>query len=100
MLKLCKCGAAIKHPPCSRCCPKKTKRSYDHQWRKLSERIRAENPLCSDCFLEGRTSPSTEVHHIVPIDENPSLRLVLSNLVALCKDCHDKRHGKHGRRWD
>ena len=84
----------MKHPPCAKCCPKKTKKSYDHQWRKLSERLRKERPLCEDCFSEGLTSVSTEVHHIIPVDANPRLRLDVSNLAALCKACHDKRHGK------
>ena len=92
MLRLCKCGIACKSPPCAKCCPKKSKNSYDHQWRRLSERVRKENPLCHDCFSAGRTSPSTEVHHIVPVEVNPALRLVLGNLVALCHQCHKDRH--------
>ena len=94
MLRLCKCGAAVKSPPCIKCCPKKSKGSYDHQWRKLSERTRAEKPLCEDCYAQGNAEPSVEVHHIVPIEVNPRLRLEPSNLASLCKSCHDKRHGK------
>lgn len=99
MLRLCKCGAAVKAPPCVKCCPKKSKQSYNHQWRVLSEKIRKERPLCEHCFSEGRTEPSREVHHIVPVEVNPALRLVVSNLVALCKPCHDKQHGKGGRNF-
>ena len=95
MLRLCRCGAAVKNPPCAKCCPKKSKGSYDYQWRKLSERIRKERPLCEDCFSEDITSAATEVHHIVPIEVNPRLRLEPSNLASLCKSCHDKRHGKN-----
>ena len=72
---------------------------YDFRWRKLAMRIRGERPLCEDCDKKGRTTPNEEVHHIVPVSINPKLRLVVSNLVALCKECHDKRHGGSGHRW-
>ncbi|WP_399262197.1 HNH endonuclease [Terriglobus aquaticus] len=36
----------------------------------------------------GRLKRATDVHHIVPIRVAPWLRLVLSNLVSLCKECH------------
>ena len=73
--------------------PKKvTNKSYDHKWNMLSKRYRTLYPLCEDCEDRGRVTPSGEVHHIVPILEDPSLRLVWSNLVALCHGCHTQRH--------
>jgi len=100
MLRLCKCGAAVKNPPCAKCCPKKTKGNYDHQWRKLSERIRKERPLCEICFAAGKATVATEVHHKIEIEVRPDLRLAPENLVSICTPCHDKQHGKNGAsRW-
>ena len=90
MRSLCSCGATCKKPPCEKCKPKaNSKRSdhYDRQWRVLSERFRAHNPLCQDCEKQGRVEPATEVHHIIPIEQSPSRRLDQSNLVALCSGC-------------
>ena len=98
MRRVCHCGAVTRQTPCDKCRqrikPKWSKRKgdYDSKWRKLSERYRAENPLCEDCYENGLTTPCTEVHHIVPIAQDPSLRLKISNLVALCHSCHRARH--------
>lgn len=94
-MRLCKCGAIVANR-CLVCYPmthaRTTKqRGYDHAWRKLSERVRQEQPLCPDCETEGRAIPSTEVHHIVPIKKAPKLRLVRSNLIAVCKRHHEER---------
>lgn len=94
-MKLCKCGAIVADR-CERCYPTKhlqttKQRGYDNAWRKLSERVRREQPLCPDCEAEGRAIPSTEVHHIIPIKVNPKLRLVRSNLIAVCHRHHEER---------
>ena len=69
-----------------------TERGYGGDWQQLSKKIRRNNPLCVDCLEAGRTRPSIHVHHIVPIDVNPGLRMEESNLVPLCQACHDRRH--------
>lgn len=98
MKRLCHCGTVTRTVPCDKCSqrikPKWSKRKddYDFKWRKLSERFRDENPLCQDCYKNGLTEPSTEVHHIVPITQDKSRRLDVSNLVALCRSCHKARH--------
>ena len=96
MKRLCHCGAVTKRVPCDKCkIPRrheKKKEWYDHKWRVLSERVRADNPLGHDCNWNGITSPSEEVHHIKPVSEYPELRLRLDNIVALCKECHATRH--------
>ena len=94
MHKLCPSGTAYRGQRCP-CCVK-VKRNHGHtygwEWDKLSTRYRIDNPLCEDCDANGIIEPSREVHHIVPIDEDPSLKYTLSNLVALCKGCHKRRH--------
>lgn len=93
MHKLCSKGHAYLGDRCPQCY-KTSARGYDHRWRKLSEDYRIRNPLCEDCDAQGRTTPAAEVHHIVPINQDPSKRLDVNNLVALCKQCHDLRHDK------
>jgi 5-methylcytosine-specific restriction enzyme A len=98
-MRFCRCGAIVKDR-CPRCDPKPkhklttAQRGYDHRWRKLSEHIRTENPLCKRCESLEIVTPSTEVHHIVPITQNPALRYELSNLIALCRECHELLEGK------
>lgn len=66
-------------------------RGYDGPWRKLRKTFIRENPLCHDCMVKGRYKPTREVHHIKKVKEYPSLRLVKSNLMGLCKSCHSIR---------
>lgn len=46
------------------------------------------DPLCELCKREGKVTPVDEVHHIRPVADYPELRLVLENLVSLCKSHH------------
>jgi len=94
-MKLCKCGAIVDRK-CDRCYPVRheqstAQRGYDNTWRRLSESVRREQPLCPDCEAEDMVMPSTEVHHIVSIVMAPQLRLVRENLVALCRRHHEER---------
>jgi len=100
--RFCKCGkGVVSDGRCNACNysatykPRQTttkQAGRGHDWRTLSERYRANNPLCEDCLGEGRVTPASEVHHIVPISEAPELRLEVGNLVALCQTCHRNRH--------
>ena len=95
MKRVCYCGAVVTKVPCDRCRAVKHKpraEVYDNQWKSLSEAFRDDNPLCHDCDIEGRTTPSEDVHHKKPIRDYPELRLDPCNLVALCKKCHSRRH--------
>lgn len=68
------------------------------RWKKLRDWYMSLHPICADCMINGRSVPATELHHIRPFgtgkDEAEKMRLLLDpdNLVALCSDCHDKRH--------
>ena len=52
---------------------------------------------------EGKINPAEEVHHIKFITPqnitDPNITLNYSNLVALCRECHKKRHGARQRRY-
>ena len=67
------------------------KRGYDSTWRALSKQVRMEEPLCRHCLRDGRVEAATCVDHIVPISQAPDLRLVRSNLQALCHACHTRK---------
>ena len=93
-MRFCRCGAIVKGK-CERCdkpAPSgitTAERGYDHRWRRLSERKRIEQPLCEQCEADGMVTPATEVHHKIPIAEAPHLRLVWSNLMSVCRTCHE-----------
>lgn len=94
--KLCRCGRIVKDR-CLACHPwthaKTTKeRGYDNNWKKLSERIRKNEPLCHDCQAKGIATPAKEVHHIIKIKDAPGLKYEQDNLVPLCEACHRERH--------
>jgi 5-methylcytosine-specific restriction protein A len=42
------------------------------------------------CLGKKRDKPSPHVDHIVPVKEDPSLKLELGNLRTLCHSCHSK----------
>jgi len=97
--KLCRCGGVkedTKGGKCNRCSggakvgnDKTTaSKGYGNDWRLLSERYRKQNPLCVECEKRGIATAAEEVHHIVPIEEAPWLRLEVKNLMALCVACH------------
>ena len=98
--KLCRCGG-VREDRRGSVCPKcgageksrnTTQHGYDNTWRLLSERVRTEFPLCQMCADKGIVTAASEVHHIVPIDEAPWLRLERSNLMSVCADCHSVIH--------
>ena len=99
-LSLCRCGGTRTKDGCDACKPRRfqhgkttAERGYDHKWRMLSERYRAEKPLCEACENAGKVTPATEVHHIIPALESEYHRLDRNNLMALCRQCHQEIEG-------
>lgn len=65
-------------------------------WKRMSKaRMQAAGYRCEEC---GRLA--VEVHHVAPIQtpEGWERRLDWGNLKALCLDCHNRAHGRFGRR--
>ena len=56
-------------------------------WQKLRSMKLDETPLCETCG-----GPARDVHHIEPIELAPEKALVMSNLKALCVNCHQEEH--------
>lgn len=66
---------------------------YGSQWRKIRSRYVHKHPLCEECLKHGKCVPVEEVHHIIPISEGGTNDE--SNLMSLCRSCHEKIHDKH-----
>lgn len=63
-------------------------RGYDSAWRRFRLVYLKRNPLCRHCKHRGEVRSSTEVDHIIPLQEAPHLKFDEANLQPLCKSCH------------
>ncbi len=50
--------------------------------------------MCRECRRFGKSVLAATVHHIIPLDQRPNLRLASDNLLSLCNKCHDKMHDR------
>lgn len=73
---------------------KEHKRYYGTAWKRIRDRHVRENPFCEMCRKEGRLVMVEQVHHIVPLAEGGTHDR--SNLMSLCKACHNKVHNERG----
>ena len=68
------------------------------KWQQLRRKKFLANPVCEDCAVKGRVTPTEEVHHNRPVEsgkdeiEMRQLAYDFNNLVSLCKACHAARH--------
>lgn len=69
---------------------------YGRSWKRLRDRYAHKHPLCERCLKEGRYVTVEEVHHIVPFSEGGANDE--SNLMSLCRSCHEKIHHARGDR--
>lgn len=90
--------------------PRKTNKSNSHydaerrmiynsrRWQRLRDIKFANDPLCEVCARKGITTPAEDIHHIVSFmsTDDPQQRLWLaydySNLMSVCKKCHQNIH--------
>jgi len=94
--RLCSCGRIVKGR-CEICQQAKAAKADDYRerdrypkgWDELSRLYRAEHPLCENCMSFDRATPASEVHHIKPVRKWPELALDASNLIAVCRQCHE-----------
>lgn len=92
----CKCGGTRTDGKCDRCHTSKgkherttTQRGYGADWQRVSRMVRELRPLCEVCQARGIVRAASEVHHKQPISIAPSLRLEMSNLMSVCRECHE-----------
>lgn len=70
--------------------------TYGPGWRVARDRVRERDGICQSCGDDG-SDRSLEVHHIIPVsnfrvaeEADLSEAHELSNLVLLCRDCHEE----------
>ncbi|WP_363549572.1 HNH endonuclease signature motif containing protein [Caldifermentibacillus hisashii] len=75
---------------------KKTNPFYKSQkWiRKRELILKRDEYKCRECKRYGKTSPATTVHHVIPLDQRPDLKLNINNLISLCDKCHNQMHNR------
>ena len=66
-----------------------------YQWQKIREKaLRRDNNECQWCKKKGKVVKATVIHHIKEADEYPDLFFELPNLISVCRECHEKYHGR------
>lgn len=66
-------------------------------WKSKREYImQRDGHQCQECKKYGKNTDAKLIHHIIEIEEDYSLRLKNSNLVAVCHSCHNKAHPEKG----
>lgn len=68
--------------------------------------LKRDKYMCRECARYGKTTEANTVHHIIPIELRPDLKLDNRNLISLCEGCHNQMHDRNtgeltekGRRW-
>lgn len=96
---------------------KEVKQFYNSkEWKnnKRVEILKRDHYECQDCIKRVRDARengtaldardreirrATEVHHIKELKEHPELALDENNLISLCTQCHNVRHGRNPKRF-
>ena len=76
-----------------------SQRGYDAKWQRVRSAKLSRSPLCEcgDCMAgDIRVTRATMVHHIKPVETHPELRLKMSNLLSMARQCHEKLHKRIG----
>lgn len=71
-------------------------KKYGRAWKRIRDRYYATHPYCERCYVEGRMTPTEEVHHILPVSKGG--QHTDDNLMSLCRSCHNKIHHEMGDR--
>lgn len=71
-------------------------KKYGARWRRIRAAYVKTHPFCEACFKRGILVPVDEVHHIVPVSRGGTHDP--SNLMSLCRSCHNKIHHEMGDR--
>ena len=71
-------------------------KKYGRVWKRIRDSYVKTHPFCEKCFEQGIIVPVEEVHHKVRISQGGTHDR--SNLMSLCKSCHNKIHHEIGVR--
>lgn len=72
-------------------------KKYGRAWKRIRDSYVKMHPFCERCFEQGILVPVDEVHHKIPISQGGTHDR--SNLMSLCKSCHNKIHHEIGDRY-
>ncbi len=65
------------------------------EWeRKRIVILKKDRYLCKECYRYGKVVEANTVHHVIPLQVRPDLKLNNKNLISLCEGCHEKMHNK------
>lgn len=95
---------------------KEAKRFYNsRKWKKKRvDILKRDHHECQDCVKrlkeaavngtklaadDRKIRRAVEVHHIKDLKEYPSLGLDDDNLISLCVECHNIRHGRYPKKF-
>lgn len=70
-------------------------RGYGARWQKLRQAILARDPLCVECKREGKTTPATDVDHV--LSKAAGGTDALDNLQSLCRVHHNRKTANERR---
>ena len=70
-------------------------RGYTYKWQQFRKAWLAKHPLCVFCLEQGRTTPATDVDHIVPHHGDRVLfwKDIRNNVQGSCRACHSRKTG-------
>lgn len=72
------------------------RKKYGAAWKRIRARYVQAHPYCERCFERGILVPVEEVHHKLPLARGGTHDF--SNLMSLCRSCHNKIHHELGDR--
>lgn len=75
--------------------PESNKR-YGRSWKRIRDRYIKLHPFCEECEKNDLLTKAKEVHHIIPLSRGGTHDT--SNLLSLCRSCHNKLHIELGDR--
>lgn len=64
-------------------------------WEIRAAVMKRDKNCCVPCFKRKLVIKAVEVHHIIPLSRGGTT--TMANLISVCKDCHDARHGHLAR---
>lgn len=65
---------------------------------KRDDILERDNNECQRCKKRGKYHKAECVHHIKHLKDRPDLKLINSNLISLCYNCHNEEHPEKGYR--